>query len=163
MGMPYVATSAHANNSNDRGIRVQFSEDVVVSGIFVMSTSSGLSAATIYTTGGSTVVTSAGDAGIEQRSMCYRFAPTTLTGGTAYDVVAELAANSTMGTYYTMGELEADVPADVLACRIASMASVDGATPGSYTVDTSQITLMGLLIDDHPAIAGGGGNRVIGG
>lgn len=153
LGNPYVSSSNHANNANDRGNRITLNADVVVSGIVRGTSSAALSASTIYTTAGVSVVSAAGDAFAKQGSAgSYRFAPTKLSGGTTYDFVHKFASSTTACTVLSMGEVEADVPADVLACRPWSIAFVDGATPGSYTVDTSKlVALMALIVDDFPA------------
>lgn len=167
-GNPYVTDdSAHANNQNDRGNRFTFTEDISVCGI--LSGAAGTVAVDelrVYTAAGASVINIATTVPGETNSGSGFTNPVTLTGGVAYDVVAGFAANSATGVIYTMGEAEADLPADVLACRPWSCAYVDGATPGSYTADPTKIVQgYGLFIDDFPAIAGGGGGgmRVIGG
>lgn len=159
IGLSYVASEAHASNANDRGTRVKFTEDVVVSGVGpVPAANSGAQdGLEINTAAGANVVSVTTNAVNESRQIV-RFAPTTLSGGTSYDIVSTFASASTIGAIYNMGEIEANVPADVLACKPAWIEGyVDGATPGSYTLDTSKICALGLLVDDFPAIAGGGG------
>lgn len=158
LGFPYVAAgSAHANNTNSRGNRVQFAGDVVVSGLaWFGALNTAMSGMGIYETDGTEIVLAAGDIATENRGGVYRFAPVTLTGGVSYDLVCKFASNSTAGTLYTMGQAEGSLPADVLACRPASIGYVDG-TVGSMTLDTSQIMALALIIDSIPAAAGGGG------
>ena len=158
LGNPYVSSSAHASNTNSRGIRVQFTEDVVVSGISTPGLGTTVNGVGVYpTASGTPIVSASGDATAEEKSGIFRFAPTTLTGGTSYDIVTNFATNSTIGTFYTMGEAEGNVPADVIACRpLGTFGSVDG-TVGSMTFNTSQITATALIIDNFPAIASGGG------
>ncbi len=158
LGFPFVASSAHANNSNNRGTRFLFTEDVVVSGVQLGFAASTLSGVAIYQ-GGNTIVTETGDPSSIASATArtgYRFAPVTLTGGVAYDVVGTFSGNSTAGTFYTMGQAEGSVPTDVKACLPSCfVGSVDSAT-SSFTPDTSQLQLVSLLIDDNPASAGGG-------
>lgn len=152
LGMPFVASSAHASNQNSRGVRVQFTEDVVMSGVIsgIAASATGVS---IYQ-GGSLVVSEAGDSSSASRPV-YRIAPITLTGGTDYDVVITFGVNSTQGTFYTMGQAEGSVPTDVKACMPSFIVgAIDGAGP-TFTPDTSQLQLLQLIVDDNPAIAGG--------
>lgn len=163
-GNPYVVDdSAHASNQNNRGNRYTFTEDVSICGI--MSGILGASAVDEYridTSAGVSVKTIASSFGGEENSGMGLCDPTTLSGGTTYDVTVGYASNSTTGTIYTMGETEGNVPTDVLACRPFSIAYVDGATPGSYTADTSKVMLAsGLLVGDFPAISAGGSGFLI--
>ena len=163
LGQPYVGTdSAHASNTNSRGNRFTMSHNMVISGMKGTITSA-LSGGAVYAaSGGATLASSAGDGGVEAGTVggLYRFAPATAASGTAYDYVSTFASASTVGTILTMGEIEANVPADVLACRPFSAAYVDGATPGSFTADTSKILLsFGPLVDDFPAASGGSGGN----
>ena len=165
-GNPYVTDdSAHANNANDRGIRLTPTEDLSVCGVITASLvgTTAIDELRVYTTAGASVVNIATTASSEANSMSGFCDPTTLSGGTAYDTIIGFSASNTAGTIYTMGEIEANVPADVLACRPLSCAYVDGATPGSYTVDTSKLFRdIGLMIESYPAISGGGGLRLAG-
>jgi len=71
-------------------------------------------------------------------------------------VIVNFSGN-TAGTIYNMGEAEGNVPADVIACApIGTVGYVDG-TLGSMTLDTSKIMAVSLIIDNFPAISGGGG------
>lgn len=164
IGNPYVSTTAHASNANNRGVRVKFSEDVVVSGLVGEFPSSGSATGSrIDTAAGSNIVTHTFGRFEKANYLgrISRFAPVTLAGGVSHDIVITYSSVNGAGPFYTMGEAEGSVPADVLACRPQGLASVDGATPGSYTVDNSQIMRFGLIIDDNPAIAGGGGGVVV--
>lgn len=156
VGHPWVGSETHASNTNDRGERVKFSEDVVVSGTTSVYITTASAAAKIYpASGGAAVATHTLDRHQINNAGTSRFAPARLTGGTSYDLVWTFGSAST-GTVYTMGEVLANVPADVLACVPLGWAYVDGTTPGSYTADASRLWLFGLIIDDNPAIAGGG-------
>jgi hypothetical protein len=161
IGMPYVSSAAHASNANSRGNRFTFTEDVVVSGIIsTMGTSGVITGGAIYDTSGTLIASAVADTYMKQRSLLTRFAPVTLVGGTAYDVVNTVSSATGLGTFYTMGEAEGSLPADVIACRAASIAAVTG-TPGSMTVDTSRVMTIGLIVDDMPAIAGGGSTVIV--
>ena len=152
VGNPYVDSAAHANNSNDRGVRISFPYDVWVSGfgaLFAVSTN--ISGFEINDSAGNNVVTVASDPYAESRGQTARFASVRLTANTLYDFVVTFAANATTGTVYSMGETSGNLPADVLACRPPNHAYVDGATPGSYTVDTTSTMLFYVVIDTLPA------------
>lgn len=157
VGNPYISSASHASNSNSRGMRFIFTEDVTCSGGQHNATSSALSAIMLYTGAGATVASRTASALDKALTTPVRWASVTLTGGTAYDFVTEYGSATTTGTVYDMGEAEGSLPADVLACRPYSCAHVTGATPGSFTVDNSKLIQHGLYLDDHPAIAGGGG------
>lgn len=160
LGFPYVDSAGHANNTDDRGIRFTPTEDVVISGLgFGYLLGAVTEDLSIYTSAGAVVL----DVPIDTSPMYsvgsnhsfLRFAPITLSGGTSYDIVERSTTSRGSGTLYTMGEIEANVPADVLACR-PPFSFVGGATAGSYTADTSTIFRVGLLVDNLPAISGGG-------
>ncbi|MDH5244847.1 MAG: hypothetical protein OEW98_00235 [Betaproteobacteria bacterium] len=156
MGCPWVGSTNHASNANNRGVRVQFSEDVVVSGLLTNIVNAAYSTGLAIYQNGSTVLTEGGDyAIIANNNPQFRFAPTTLSGGVAYDVVLTFSNNATQGVFYHMGQAEGSVPADVKACLPSYLiGSVDSAT-SSFTPDTSQTMFVALLVDDNPAIAGG--------
>lgn len=153
LGQPYSGTgSTHANNTNDRGIRIQFTEDIIVSGVMFGWTSAAISGIKINKTDGTNIVTQAADNYQKSRAQSVRFSPVTLLGGVNYDIVITYSANSTTGPIITMGE--ASPPTDVQNCRLPSLAYVDGSTPGSYDVDNLSLLPVGLIIDSNPAITG---------
>ncbi len=164
IGWPYVSSAAHASNANDRGVRIQFSEDMTTHGMMFQGFSSAISGFEINAaSGGANQKTVAADYTVKNRIAGVLFDPVTLTGGTSYDFVRTFSTSTSTGTLYTMGEAEGSLPADVLACRFQGCASLTGATPGSYTADTSQLPRFSILLDDNPAIAGGGAQRWVGG
>lgn len=153
MGMPFVSTIAHASDTNNRGNRFQFATNLVVSGIVWPLGVAAISGCAIYQ-GGNLVVAETGDASTSIRSP-WRFAPTSLTGGVAYDVVVTFGSAAASSVFYTMGEAEGDVPTDVKACMPSFLiGSVDSAN-GTFTPDTSQLLPVGLIVDDIPAVSGG--------
>ncbi len=163
IGFAYVSSETHASDALDRGVRVQFSEDVVTSGGgFSGSTSSLVNLEINAASGGANKATLALDRYQEINRPVGRWTPATLTGASSYDFVETFSASSTTGTIYGMGEAEGSLPSDVLACRPQGWAYVNdvgAAGPGSYTVDTSKIMQFALILDDNPAIAGGGAGR----
>jgi len=163
LGSPYASVGSHANNQNDRGVRVQFSEDVVVSGAAWGQTATYFVNFEINAAvGGANLVTKVLNVFDGQQFAGCRFAPATLLGGVAYDCVLTLdSSRTTVPNMFAMGEAEGSLPADVLSCRPQGWAHVTGATPGSYSVDTSKWMRLSLVIDDNPAIAGGGGSRSV--
>lgn len=153
-GNPWVdAGGAHASNANDRGNRYTFKEDVVVSGIVGIADTNLSGFEINNASSGANLVTAGvatGDIYRQQKGGVCRFSPVTLSAGVAYDVVMTAGASDTFGTIYYMGE--ASPPADVAACRCVNIGYVDGDTPGSYTLDTTKVMRMNLIIDDMPLI-----------
>lgn len=151
-GHPYIGSAAHASNANYRGNRLTIPGAIVVNGLWTTNGVAAMNACTVYDGAGTSVATKAIDEVGEDHGA---FLPaTTLTAGTAYDYVVGFGSASTALTLYNMVEAEANVPADVKAAGIATY--VDGATPGSFTADTS--TICGQLVityQDIPAASGG--------
>ncbi len=158
VGNPYVVNESHAANTNYRGCRFLFTEDVVLSGAVMSGASGGTWAFHIHETDGTSILTTANLGQYNRQfGLLSRFVPQTLTGGTSYDLTFKVTTNSSLGALRYMGEASGSLPADVLACRPGSISYVDGATPGSFAVDTARMMAMGLIFDDNPAIAGGAG------
>ena len=161
IGNPYVSSAAHANNANDRGVRVKFSENIIISQIYLAGSTGSISGIEInLAVGGSNIVRvlrGASENYFRGANSAVRFEPVTLAAGIAYDIVLTLSGSSTVSGWWDMGEAEGDLPADVLACRPFELGKVDGTTPGSYTIDNSQTPNWALFIDDNPKIVGGGG------
>lgn len=157
MGIPWVATEAHASNSNYRGNGYVFDEDVTVScADFTDTASGGLDTIAIYQ-GASTVYSTTTNYEFQQRVGVRCFPQKTLTGGSRYDVVARYNPSSA-GSIATMGNFP---PADVRNVN-TNIFYVDGATPGSFTATTTKIMYGLLFLDNNPAIpaSGGGGGSV---
>lgn len=154
ISFPYVGSESHASNTNDRGNRITFLENIKVLGHKHKGTTTSMDEVAIRQ-GASTVITVPTDAFAEGKSSGALYGPLELTKALAYDFIIGYASNSTSGNIYNMGEAEGDLPADVLACRQAG-GYVDGVA-GSYTVDLSKIAGMYLWLDDLVAAAGGAG------
>lgn len=155
LGNPFVTTEAHASNTYTRGICVTPTEDVTVSGIYNLWNYAAITAAKIRVHGGSDVSGASATAqrGAQSGSWVGRFAPTTLTGGTRYDILLTYSGN-TQGNIYTMGE--ASPPADVQACVWPGSGYIDDAD-GTPATDNTKTLIIGALVDDWPAISGGSG------
>lgn len=154
LGNPYVAPETHANNTNDRGMCVTPANDIVVSGCTIGAGATQWSGIKIRVSGGADVITASFDrAGGQVQGAGARFAPTTLSGGTRYDVLATMGSSGIAGPIFTMGE--ASPPADVQACVWPGAGYCDNTT-----IDATKIMVMALLVDEHPVVAGGGGPLV---
>ena len=158
LGLPYVvAGSAHANNTNSRGTRVNFPVSVVVNGMSLVGSASGNLATTAIYQGATPVVSVTATYVMQNRSVSsVLFAPVTLAANTDYDIVWTFGAASTVGTIVTMGETSENLPADVLACRPGGTSGYVDGTVGSFTPDTAQLMPFRLLIDSLPAAVAGG-------
>jgi hypothetical protein len=156
MGNPYVVTTAHANNQNDRGQRFKFDADVDFAGFIDMNMLPAAATGTFDLYQGASLLESitldrsqANNAGVVWFSQIRRF-----TAGVAYDLVWNPTSNTTIGLYVNAG---ASAPADVDACLLQNFSYVDGATPGSYTATVGAITSLILMPDNLVAAAAGGG------
>ncbi len=140
LGNPYVTSSTPASAAEDRGIRFVPLEDLIVSGIcFGINALTSIDSLGIYE--GSTTIFEQALSSLYSTindHMTVRFAPVRLKAGHTYDVMRRSVTALTHPTLYEMGEVEASVPADVLACRPPGWAYVSGSGPGSYTADTSK-------------------------
>lgn len=155
MGNPYAGLETHANNTNDRGSRVRFTEDVEISGFQMPQSHSLLTNLRIYV--GSTEQFSspyALDPSIRNVSRIVRFAPITFEKETDYDVVLDPGASSVAGTS-TATMFEATPPTDVQDCRPYGVGFCDGSAP--FTPDNTRLMPMCALIASNPAQAAGGG------
>lgn len=151
-GNPYVTSSASASNTNYRGNRYTFPEDVIVSGV----KGGGTITTSIDTTlevysGASQLATTTLDVASKGNSIAAFFAPITFPGGTDIDVVMKPASASNLGSNSTMGN---SPPADVQAAA-GVVTGVNGATPGSFTETANQFIPYALIVDTNPAISGG--------
>ena len=152
LGFPFVTSTAHTSNANNRGNRFVFNTDVTISGIVTQILSALLSGVAIAQ-GGTVLVSETGDASTANAAGkgVFRFAPTTLTGGVAYDIYFTFSGSATSGPFYGMGQAEGSVPTDVKACMPGYfVGAIDSATT-TFTPDTSTIQLMLLILDDFPA------------
>ncbi len=165
-GCPFVTTTSHAANQNDRGIRMAFSEQVTVSGVLVVANSSSIEGLFVYN-GASLIASITGDMLLVSRTYArWAFpAPFVVPKDTDYDFIFRFSgATSTTPGLLTMGG--GTTPADVIACRNGPAGHlwgyVDGAHDGqgSYAFDDEILPLMGLILDDNPVVAGGGGSDI---
>lgn len=152
LGNPYVESTAHANNTNDRGLRFRFDASVVVVGVYNPTASNANTTFWKIYQGASEVATLTPDRSeLNNAQYMYFAAPVTLAAATDYDVVQKVGSNS---TYIPRLHAGSTAPADVTACMSACVSYVDGATPGSYTESDGNAAMM-LLIDNFPTAAGG--------
>lgn len=160
-GNPFVATASTTTSTNYRGNRYNFDEQMIVSGIAVAATATTTITVTVEVyNGASQLSTVTKDLYSKSNTLSGFFsAPVTFPKATDIDIVIKPASNSTAGTYMTIGN---SPPADVQTAA-GPVTYVNGATPGSFTETADQYIPMGLIIDNNPAIAGGGGGCIIGG
>lgn len=153
IGNPFVATAAITSNTNYRGMRISLSEDVTTScmGGIVLTTLLD-SSYEIYQ-GSTQIVTVSPDKFTVNNSGFVCFPTITLTGGLDYDLVYKPNSATGIDTQYTMGN--GPYPAD-LASVLPNISYVNGATPGSFTETATTTVTRYLLLDDNPAISGGG-------
>lgn len=162
IGNPYVTSSTPASAAEDRGFRLTPDADLLVSGIcFGTAALTSITDLAIYESDGTEIVKVdiTGLYSTINDHMTVRFAPVRLKAGTSYDVVRKSVTALTHPTLYEMGEVEANVPADVLACRPPGWAYVSGTTPGSYAVDASKLVRAILWVDLAPPLIGWGNKR----
>jgi len=162
IGMPYVATETIANNANYRGNRIYLPQSTIYFGHSIVAT---FVAATTWNNriynGASLIKDIVVDTFGRQRFGGTIDGDVTLSANTYYDIVAVPGAANSWGYAYNMGMAEGSVPADVLAARPQGLIGyVNGATPGSFTPDTSKI--MAQLIYLAFATEAGGGGPVSG-
>src|SRR3990167_5430995 len=126
MGNPYVRSMAISSNTDWRGNRITFDNDVVVSGMARVGGSTALQTADFRIYQGATqIVAETGNRFIAQENFVTRFAATQLTKDLAYDFVYNTTAVSTVGSAYDMGA--GTIPDDVKNCRFAGVSHVTGA------------------------------------
>lgn len=152
IGMPYVSTTAHANNTNFRGARVNFDESVNIGGFLHNVITSTMNSFKIYQ-GSTEVYSFTTDPYSEAEANIVLFPSTTLTKGVDYDFVLGFASGSTAGPAYCMGN---SAPADVLAVN-TNFTYVEGATAGSFTESADCVWFGELMINNNPEISTGGG------
>jgi hypothetical protein len=165
LGDPYVSSTAHTSNANHRGQRFNLPISVKINGIFIYhAATTAITEYRIYS-GASLIQTATAYFATSVGAGFLSFADITLAASTDYDLVAVPGSSTTAVTYYTTGSAEGSTPADVLSCRYGATGGyVDGATPGSYTLDTSRIAPFALYVSELPVSAGsGGGLPVLGG
>jgi len=156
-GMPYVAAgAAHANNTNMRGMRVYFTEDVKVGCVDMQATDTSFNFNTfeIYD-GANSIKSITWDRYSEANSGELCFSSVTLTGGVDYDFVVTFSAADNAGTTHTMGN---NPPADVQVIG-QNWTYVDGATAGSLTEATTTAWFGTIILDDNPAISSSSGTN----
>ena len=146
MGQPYVVSTTHASNANDRGVRFRFSQKMKFAGLYAANIKTSATNMKVYN--GSTLV----DNITIDLSLLNNFAsqafffstPLTFEANTDYDIVFTGGAAATSFPMITAGT---SPPADVTACTYTNQSYVDGTTPGSYTI-TSNATGSIILIPD---------------
>src|SRR3990167_2436157 len=165
-GFPWVAASANTVDTNDRGNKGQFDEDMVVAAIFFAGAGSGNIATIEITKVSDASVVLSHTLDVVTQNAVYGLGGaiplTTLTGGVAYYIVLTYSGSTANPTRRYMGEADADLPADVLAAVPSwFLGWVGGATaPGSYGTPVVGLAQpMILILDDNPAIAGASGGQ----
>lgn len=147
-GFPYIVRTAHANNANDRGIRVKFNAPMRVIGA-VNGQTSVIAASPISIYQGSTLVSTFTVPLMRMLNSIgglFTDAPV-LNANTAYDIVFDPSANTTVFPLHTAGS---SPQVDVTAACWQNITHVDGATPGSYTETTCALTNMGIVFRSVP-------------
>lgn len=159
-GWPYVTTGTADTGTIWRGNRYTPLTDVIISGIKLGATAGVLENGFFRVYQGSTQLrTVTIDFQMANRSGQCRFDPLTLTAGTAYDIVAQPNTSSSIGIEYGAG---ASPPTDVQGVLYDEWTHVSGATPGSFTEFSNEISVIGVIIDNYVAGAGGGGVKLAG-
>ena len=153
MGNPYVVATAHASNTNDRGCRWQYDEDMEIAGVLNPQTFIGTGDIKVYQ--GSTLLdTISYDRTLNQRAGVIYFTNViTFSGGTPYDVIIDPSGNNSSASMLTAGTAP---PTDVSNAMYSQMWYVDGATPGSYTATQGATCGLVLIPNNIPAVAGSG-------
>lgn len=167
IGAPYVVVSALSTSQLERGLICQFDEDTIVSGVTWWGTATGTSAVKVYQyvsasdplPGGTAVLSDATSQAKGEIEGIHIFStPITFTGGTKYRVVLDFDANtSNCPRYMTMGS---SPPADVVLAQYAISGNwgyCEEAAGPVWTDNYQAMPFMALLVDQMPAIAGGGG------
>lgn len=160
IGNVYVEDGASSSGTNWRGNRITFDEDTVVSGLRIIASSGSLDGALVRLYEGSTqrATVTMNRVQAQRATIAPRFDAFTCVGGTAYDFVVQPASSSTVISAYDMGQ--GTIPADILAGGFYQTTAVEGATPGSFTESTDKAFKVVVIIDSHPAVAGGSGGLI---
>jgi len=163
IGEPFVTTANPASNTNYRGTRFNFDEDIKIAGASIAIGLGATNTGTLEVYNGSTQLATITlqEYALGNSTAAFFSSPITFPGGVDIDVVVKPGSNSTAGAYVTVGT---SPPADVQAAASSSAFSyVNGATPGSFTETDYQFIPIMLTIDTNPAISGGGSSQIIGG
>jgi hypothetical protein len=155
-GMPYVGTESHANNQNLRGNRITSEGRFQVYGVYKIGTAAAQCNFCGLYSGGSTLrEVTVSSVAIRNRLNQFFLDPVLVNG--TVDILVGFSASTTSGVIYNMGEAEANLPADVLACRPLSIAYVDGSNASSLTADNSKVYSMAISIYSMPDPESSGG------
>lgn len=156
IGNPFVVSTQHASNANDRGNRYTFDAAVVVSGVYTILNNTLTTAIKVYQGASEVASVTLDRAQLNTTGFAIYFnAPVTFAAGTAYDVVVDPSGSTNVGGRISAGT---SAPADVLSCMPAGLTAIGGATPGSYSTEEGFYAIF-LIVDNIPAAAGGGGQR----
>lgn len=160
-GFIWAGSAAHASNANDRGNRVVFLQDMVVSGVTFpgVRTTSIVTFEINHATNGANLLTLTLDKNQINNAQGWNFPPVLLSAGVHYDFVCTYSGSTAIGTSYNA--LEASPPADVAACIPGWLiGTVSGATPGSYSLTAgSAFADFIVLIDPAPRAFISGGHQ----
>ncbi len=167
-GSPFVKAETAGDTmgavTHDRGLRLGFSEDVVVSSLAAYRW--GFASCRIYDPGGDELLAVPFSYHGQYYSGVVFFPePFRFEGGRAYDLVFRPTPGGN-GNGLVSGLGEASPPPAVLSAMPrgggVAWSYIHGATPGAYTVDPTRCFVMGLVVDDNPAVpvlAGGAIHR----
>lgn len=157
MGQPYVVSTNHANNANDRGVRFRFSAAMKFVGMQCSALTTLTTNIKVYQ--GSTLIDNV-TLDINQKnnastSVIYFNSVLTFSANTDYDIVLIFSGATT-----AFAKIDANAasspPANVTNLTYTNQSYVDGTVPGSYTVTANSTGPIILIPDSLPASASGG-------
>ena len=165
IGNPYIDTVSLTSSTNYRGNQLKFDTDVIVSGVWFEDAGSAYASGTvgIYDTSGNELGLSETSINYVQRNekVAVRFTPFTISAGTVVNVVAKPGSSDPGAAIYTMGS--GTIPAAVKACGVPNAGFVNASTTAGLTatLNTEQLSPLGLIVDNFPTVAGGGGSASV--
>lgn len=147
-GNPYVVSSVHGSDQNDRGNRYTFDAPTNVAGVYIGSNMISLTLLTGLKVYQGTREVSSNTLDLNQINYggaVYFPTPITFAPNTPYDVVMKYS--SSVGSVGNRVSANFPVPNDVLNCMPTGLQYVDGPAPGSYTT-TGGMCALYLLVNN---------------